>query len=149
MSAGQTITGACASVTVPVKLHGALLPAASVTTKVLVVTPTANNEPGDRKGVWKGKKPDQVAGPTVEKKLTVAPHAFGSVFWVMSAGQTITGACASVTVTVKLHGALLPAAARSAREVGGSPTGKNHPRARPAVCTVLEPGQMSVPTGAA
>src|SRR5678809_956394 len=41
----QVIAGACVSFTVTVNEHAVLFPAASVTTKVFVVTPTGNVDP--------------------------------------------------------------------------------------------------------
>src|SRR5438477_11844966 len=148
MFAGQTITGGWLSRTVTVKLHAAVLPAASLTTNVLVVTPTGNNEPLARPAVWTVLEPGHLSVPTGAVYPTRRSSALVSLFWVMFAGQTITGGCASVTVTVKLHAAVLPAASLTTNVLVVTPTGNNEPLARPAVWTVLEPGQLSVPTGA-
>ena len=45
MFAGQVIVGNCVSLTVTVKAQVAVVPAASVTLNVFVVTPTANEAP--------------------------------------------------------------------------------------------------------
>src|SRR5919198_5166494 len=103
MSAGQTIAGGCASVTVTVKLQVAVLPEASVTWKVLVVMPTGNNAPLARPLVWTVVAPEQLSVPTGTMKFTIAPQASGSVSWEMSSGQTMVGAWLSTTVTVKLQ----------------------------------------------
>src|SRR5436305_4696583 len=107
MSAGQTITGAWLSRTVTVKLHAAVLPAASLTTNVLVVTPSGNNEPLARPAVCAVLEPGQLSVPTGEVESTHASPAVTSVFRVMSAAQKITGAWLSRTVTVKLQAAVL------------------------------------------
>jgi hypothetical protein len=66
----------------------------------------------------------------------------------MFAGQVITGACASTTVTLKEQEAVWLFAAVTVNVMGVTPTGKADPLARPAVRTVLAPEQLSVPTGA-
>ena len=45
MGVGQVATGGCVSLTVTVKLHGVVLPAASVARQLTVVTPTGKVEP--------------------------------------------------------------------------------------------------------
>ena len=49
---GQTINGACVSLTVTVKAQVAELPAASVTRKAFVVAPTGKEEPVGKPEVW-------------------------------------------------------------------------------------------------
>jgi hypothetical protein len=66
----------------------------------------------------------------------------------MLAGQTIAGASVSLIVTVKLHVAVRPAPSVTTKVFTVAPTGKVDPLARPAVRTVVAPGQLSVPTGA-
>src|SRR5204862_277500 len=66
----------------------------------------------------------------------------------MFVGQLITGGSLSVTVTVKLHVAVLPAASATSNTLVVTPTGKAEPLANPAVCVVNAPAQLSVPTGA-
>jgi hypothetical protein len=66
----------------------------------------------------------------------------------MLAGHPITGFSESVTVTVKLHVAVCPAASVTTKVFTVAPTGKVDPLGRPAVCAVVAPGQLSVPTGA-
>src|SRR5437763_12768466 len=84
--------------TVTVKLHVAVLPAASLTTNVLVVTPSGNNEPLARPAVCTVLEPGQLSVPTGAGKITLVPHAQRWVSYVMSCGQTITGAWLSRTV---------------------------------------------------
>ena len=66
---------------------------------------------------------------------------------VISAGQVIVGSSVSFTVTVKLHWAVLPEASVTKKVLVVVPTGKAEPLARPAVCVVTEPAQLSFPTG--
>src|SRR5437764_15367447 len=110
MSAGQTITGAWLSRTATVKLQAAVLPAASLTTNVLVVTPSGNNEPLARPAVCAVLEPGQLSVPTGAVKLTIARSEERRVGRVMLAGQTMTGAWLTRTDTVKLHVEVLPAA---------------------------------------
>src|SRR5438067_7220508 len=107
MSAGQTITGAWLSRTVTVKLQAAVLPAASLTTNVLVVTPSGNNEPLARPAVCAVLEPGQLSVPNGAGALAFTPLALRSRLRVTSGEQTITGAWLSRTVTVKLHVAVL------------------------------------------
>ena len=66
----------------------------------------------------------------------------------MLAGQVIVGGSVSLTVTVKLHVAVSPAASVTTKVLTVAPTGKVAPLARPAVCADVDAGQLSVPTGA-
>ena len=63
MFAGQVIVGAWVSFTVTVKAQVALLFASSVTLKVLVVTPTANDDPEAKPVVWTVFGPEQLSVP--------------------------------------------------------------------------------------
>ncbi len=54
---------AAASITVTVKLQLALLSAASVTSKVLVVTPTGKVSPEAKPAVWAVVAPEQLSVP--------------------------------------------------------------------------------------
>ena len=63
-------------------------------------------------------------------------------------GQVIVGTWVSTTVTVKLQVDELPAASVTLNVLVVVPTGNVEPLARPAVCNVEAPGQLSVPTGA-
>src|SRR5204862_2450910 len=107
-----------------------------------------NNEPLARPAVCAVLEPGHLSVPAGAVYLSIAPLALLAVFFVMLAGQTITGAWLSRTVTVKLQAAVLPAASLTTNVLVVTPSGNNEPLARPAVCTVLEPGQLSVPTGA-
>ena len=67
---------------------------------------------------------------------------------LMLFGQLMTGRILSVTVTVKEQVAELPEASVTRKVFVVTPTGKDAPLAKPAVCAVEAPGQLSVPTGA-
>ena len=67
---------------------------------------------------------------------------------LMLFGQLITGKILSVTVTVNEQVAELPEASVTRKVLVVTPTGNEAPLARPAVCVVVAPGQLSVPTSA-
>ena len=54
----------------------------------------------------------------------------------------------SMTVTVKEQVVVLPDASVTVKVLVVLPEGKVAPLAKPAVCVVVAPGQLSVPTGA-
>src|SRR4029453_11737547 len=60
----------------------------------------------------------------------------------------MTGSSLSVTVTLKLHCAVSPAPSVTLNVLTVVPTGKVEPLGRPAICIVVAPEQLSVPTGA-
>ena len=64
------------------------------------------------------------------------------------AAQLATGASLSFIVTSKLQVAVLPEASVTTNVLVVVPIGNVSPDAKPAVCTVVDPGQLSVPTGA-
>ncbi len=66
----------------------------------------------------------------------------------MLAGQVILGASASVTVTVNEQLVFWPFDAVTSKVFVVVPTGKAAPEAKPAVCAVVAPEQLSLPTGA-
>src|SRR5438094_4265808 len=66
----------------------------------------------------------------------------------MLVGHMIAGGSLSLTVTVKLHVAVLPAASVTRNTLVVTPTGKADPLANPPVCVVTAPAQLSVPTEA-
>src|SRR5260370_207675 len=66
----------------------------------------------------------------------------------MLAGQEIFGSSSSVTITSNEHMAVWPARSVTLKVLVVVPFGKSEPEARPAICTVTEPGQLSVPAGA-
>jgi hypothetical protein len=93
------------SFTVTVKLHEAGLPAASLTLQVTVVVPTENAEPDA--GVQVGVSVPSQLSLAVAEKVTAAVQLPASLHRVMFCGQPICGASQSLTVTVKLHEAVL------------------------------------------
>jgi hypothetical protein len=66
----------------------------------------------------------------------------------MFAGQVITGAMLSTTVTLKLHVAVKPLMSVTLNAFVVTPTGYVAPDNKPAIWTVVGLGQLSVPTGA-
>src|SRR5712692_11450001 len=108
MFAGQApIVGDCVSLTVTVKLHMAVLFEESGAVQVTVVVPLLKVDPdaGEQATVGAGVQLSVAVGGV---KVTTAVQTFGSVLLVMFAGQApIVGACVSLTVTVKLHMAVL------------------------------------------
>ena len=66
----------------------------------------------------------------------------------MLAGQVILGASVSVTVTVNEQLVFWPFDAVTSNVLVVVPTGKAAPEAKPAVCVVVAPEQLSLPTGA-
>ena len=142
------IDGASVSLTVTVKEQLVLLPLASVTVKVFVVVPTGKTAPLARPAVCTVVDPLQLSVPTGEVYVTVAPHTPASLLLTIGEGQVIDGASVSLTFTVKEQLVLLPLASVTVKVLVVVPTGKVAPLARPAVCVVVEPEQLSVPTGA-
>src|SRR5438093_10775425 len=110
MLVGQTISGGSLSVTVTVNLHVAVLPAASVTRNTLVVTSTGKAEPLANPPVCVVSAPAQLCAHARGAWVTTALHRLASTLATMLVGQTIDGGALSVTVTAKLHVAVLPGA---------------------------------------
>src|SRR5437899_13068064 len=104
---GQAITRGSLSFTVTVKLHVAVLPAASVTRNTLVVTPTGKADPLANPPVCVVTAPAQLSVPTGEIGRATGRHRLASTVATMFDGQTITGGPLSVTVTVKLQVAVV------------------------------------------
>lgn len=67
---------------------------------------------------------------------------------VILAGHEIVGGSLSLTVTVNEQEDLFPLASITTKVLVVVPTGKVEPLGRPAVCVVVAPAQLSVPTGA-
>src|SRR5436309_13235071 len=107
---GQLMAGGSLSVTVTVKLHVAVLPAASVTRNTLVVTPTGKADPLANPPVCVVTAPAQLSVPKIGRASCREMHRLASTLATMFDGQAMTGGSLSVTVTVKLHVAVLPAA---------------------------------------
>ena len=133
---------------ITVKLHVALLPAASVTRKTFVVVPTGKAAPLAKPAVCVVVEPAQLSAPTGAENVTTFEQSPGSLVPVIFAGQVIVGNSLSLMDTVKLQVAVLPAASVTRKVFVVVPTGKAAPEAKPAVCVVVEPAQLSAPTGA-
>ena len=146
--AGQVMLGACASTTVTVKEHVPVLPAASVALKTLVVGPSGYVPPLAIPLVWVLVTPAQLSVPEGVLKVATPEQSPEVLFTLRFAGQVMVGACTSDTVTLKEHVAVRPWASVTRKVFTVVPTGKDEPLARPPVCEVEEPGQLSVPTGA-
>jgi hypothetical protein len=124
-------------------LQVAVLPAASVTTNVFVVVPTGNAEPLAKPAVCAMLEPGQLSlNGTLY--VTTAVHKPASLFTVILLGHVKVGFSLSFTVTVKLQVAVLPAASVTTNVFVVVPLGNAEPLAKPAVCAMLEPGQLSL-----
>ena len=93
-----------------VKLHVAVLPAASVTLKTFVVVPTGKAAPLAKPAVCEVDGPAQLSAPTGAENVTTFEHSPGSLLPVIFAGHVIVGSSLSMMVTVKLQVAVLPTA---------------------------------------
>jgi hypothetical protein len=112
--------------TVTVKLPLALLPAASLAVTFTVVVPTGNNEPDA--GVLFVDTAPLTRSLALVLKVTVAP--VGPVAsTVMLDGTVIAGAVVSMTVTVKVWFAVMPAASVAVVVTVVVPNGKTVPEA--------------------
>ena len=80
-------------------------------------------------------------------KFGMVPSQKASAHRVMPVGQVMVGGVASVTTTLKEQDAVCPLAAVTVKVLVVVPTGKFAPEARPAVCAVVAPEQLSLPTG--
>src|SRR5438477_5743919 len=99
--AGQTIVGFSESLIVTVKLHSAVLPAASLARAWTVVVPTGN-WCGELMGVPATSYATlaELLAVAVVPNLHEAGVKTGALFCVIGAGQTMVGFSVSLTVTV-------------------------------------------------
>jgi len=97
---GQTIAGACVSLTVTANEHAVVLPEVSVAVQVTVVVPFGKAPPED--GLHTIPATPQLSIAEAEK-VTTAEHWPASVALVMLPGHAMTGGSASFTVIVKLQ----------------------------------------------
>ena len=144
---GHVITGASVSFTVTVNEHNAIRPPASVTENILVVVPVGKVDPLGRPDICIVVAPGQLSVPTGAVYVTTAPQIPASLPCVIFAGQVMVGDSLSVTVTVNEHEAVNPPASVTVKVFVVVPVGNVAPLGRPAVCAVVAPGQLSVPTG--
>ena len=117
--------GSSISFTVTAKVHIAVLPAASVAVQVTVVVPTGKKLPlgGTHEAVTPGQLSPIVGGANA----TIAPQLPGSLLAETLAGQEMVGFSVSLTVTVKVHIPILPAASVAVQVTVVVPTVKNDP----------------------
>ena len=101
----------------------------------------ATTAKGETRRSRSGTSPLQTA-----RDLLAMPHA--RLIVLMFAGQLIVGFSVSLTVTVKEQAFVLPAPSVTWNVFVVVPFGKTEPLASPAICVVIAPGQLSVPTGA-
>jgi hypothetical protein len=141
--AGQAIVGSWVSLIVTVNEHSAVLLAASETVHVTVVVPTLKLEPeaGWQTGVLTPAQLSDAVGVNV----TAAPHWPGSLPRVIGAGHAIVGASVSLTVTVNVHAAVLPAASVAVHVTVVTPFAKVAPEA--GAHETVAPAQLSAGVG--
>ena len=89
----------------------------------------------------------QLSVPTGAVKLKFAEQRLLAAFTLAFEGQVIAGNSLSAIVTVKLQVAVFPAATVTVNVFTVLPIGNVAPLAMPAVCIVVAPGQLSLPTG--
>ena len=119
------------------------MPLASVTLNAFVVVPIGNKLPLIKPEVWVIICPIQLS---VELLLyvTTAPETPGSLETVIGALHVIVGNSLSVTVTVNEHVAVLLLASVTLKVFVVVPIGNKLPLAKPAVCVISCPVQLSV-----
>ena len=110
----------------------AVLPDASVTTKVFVVEPTTKADPLAPPAVCPTVCPGQLSAD-VTVKFTTAEQSPASLLTVIFAGQLMVGFSLSLTVTLKEQVAVFPEASVTTKVFVVDPTGKVMPLAIPAV----------------
>src|SRR6266404_6045969 len=134
------------SFTATLKLQEAGLPAASRTLQVTNVVPIGKAKPDA--GLHEGVSVPSQLSVAVAAKVTAAVHLPGSLQTVLSCGQLICGASQSLTVTLKVHVAVLFGFAPVAVQVTWvMPLGNVEPGGG-LQTTVGVPPQLSVAVGA-
>ena len=126
MSAGTVTIGRVVSTTLILKLAEPVLPWASVTEQVTVVSPMANIEP--EIGLQVGTRLPSTMSVALALKVTIAPAA-PVASTTMSAGTVTIGAVVSLTVIVKLAMRSLPWASMAVQVTVVTPSGKMAPEA--------------------
>jgi hypothetical protein len=135
---GQVITGGWVSLTVTVKVQLAVLPEASLTVQVTVVTPFGKLEPDA--GLHNGVPTfGQLSVAVALAYVTTAVQRFASVLAVLFAGQAITGACVSLTVMVNVQVSIRPSSV-AVQVTVVVPFGKNDPEAGEQTTVAIEQG---------
>jgi hypothetical protein len=122
----------------------AVLPAASVTVAVTFVTPVLKYEPeaGTKLTLVTRQLSVEVGAGSV---IFVPAPAIDKLMFGVQA--VITGFSLSVTVTVKEQVAVFPLASVTTKVFVVVPTGKTEPEAKPDVCTIVAPVQLSAKVG--
>jgi hypothetical protein len=139
--AGQLNTGGWVSSTVTVNVHWLLVPLALTAVLVTTVVPTGKDEPLGGTLVTLVAIPQRFVARTL--KVTLLEHWPGAAFTVRLEGQKMLGDSTLLTVTVKAHELVLPAASVTTNRLVVIPVGKVEPLGKPAVCARLPPGQLS------
>lgn len=112
------------SVTVTVKVHVPVSPAASVAVHVTTVEPSGNEEPGAGKHATVA--PGQLSLAAGSVKFTVAAHVPAPAGCVTFAGHVRVGAWVSATVTVNEHDASGRTPLLAVQLTVDEPTGKSN-----------------------
>jgi hypothetical protein len=133
-------TGVSASATVTVNVHVAVLPAPSVAVKELVVTPTAKLVPLAPPAVC-AVVAEQLSTPAGVVYTNTAPQSPASLMVLAFGGHVIVGSSVSLTVTVNAQVAELLTASVARKVLVVTPTGKDAPLAKPALCVDGAPAQ--------
>jgi hypothetical protein len=120
-----------------------VLPSASVAVNVFIVLPFGKKEPLDIPAVWLNPTPGQLSLATGSANEAVPAHWPGAVVATTLAGQLMVGASLSVTVIVKEQIDVFPAASVAWNTLSVFPFGNPEPLARPLVCEIVVPGQLS------
>src|ERR1041384_1388429 len=119
----------------------------SVTVQVTVVLPTGK-ELGASLTTVATPQLSAVTGVPSVMLASARLQAPASLARLSAAGAVIVGFSVSLIVTTKLHSAVSPTPSVTRNVLVVLPTGKNEPLARPAICVVVAPPQISAPTGA-
>ncbi len=139
------ITGAVTSFTVIVCEQVAVRPAASVARYVLVITYLLTQVCALITSLtWVTTTPGQLSVAVTAVVLTAGTEPAQPT--VTFAGQVMDGACASVTITLKVQVAIFPDASVAVTVTGVDPFEKELPEAGSVV--TVTPTQLSVATGA-
>ena len=120
---GQLITGDWLSETVIVNEQAEEFPAASVATEFTVVVPIGKTEPEAGVDVTVAEQ----LSVELTVKFTTALQKPASTFAFMLPGQLMTGFSRSLTVTLKLHVAILPEGSVAVYVTVVIPLGNNSP----------------------
>jgi hypothetical protein len=130
---GQEIVGFSASETVTVKEQVLVLLDASMTLKVLVVTPLGYVAPLASPTICEAVDPTQLSPKVGALYVTTAEQVPAAVLTLILAGQLMVGFWLSTTVTVNEQVLVLPTASVTRKMLVVIPTGYNAPDVSPLV----------------